>query len=239
MYTERVESVLVYQKDNQMTHQAPEMLYRSFDELDPSRLPDVVESMTREDMIISNTFKESSSINSPLFTKEQEHFADVMLALLYLTVGGQDEAHDIVLPYSLPEDTDWGGHAIFDSPALASSRYCHGMVHRMEGMYVGELGMIGWDNSCSWFDETPWPMDHPLYAKIRQQALSTAENMGLKYHELVKQLFITPFWDPKVFVKVCSESKSIAEVDHFCNKIHNLEWELLLKDCNIMVNKLS
>ena len=62
--------------------------------------------------------------------------ADVTAAMLFLGCGGMDEAHNIVLPYSWPSDTHFGGPAVKDSPAAKESEYCHALIHRYIGEYL-------------------------------------------------------------------------------------------------------
>ena len=64
--------------------------------------------------------------------QEEEHMADVTAAMLFLGCGGMDEAHNIVLPYSWPSDTHFGGPAVKDSPAAKESEYCHALIHRYQ-----------------------------------------------------------------------------------------------------------
>ena len=119
-YSTTVTPVVEYFKEHPLLHQGPPMLYQAFNELDHSRLPDVIESITGpEDMFCDESVR-STRVNTHI-TKEQEHNADVMLGLVYMMVGGVDEAHDLVLPYSLPFDSEWGGPAILDSPALGNA----------------------------------------------------------------------------------------------------------------------
>ena len=79
------------------------MFYVSTDKLDASRLPDVVENLASEDVLIDRKAEDDQRINRPSITKAQQHLADVEVAMLYLATGGMDEAHNLVLPYSWPE----------------------------------------------------------------------------------------------------------------------------------------
>jgi len=61
---------------------------------------------------------------------------------------GLDEAHDIVLPFSWPSPT-FAGPSIPNSPAAKESEYCHAMIHRKEGDFIGELGQLGFRDGSS------------------------------------------------------------------------------------------
>ncbi len=73
------------------------MSYVPTSRLDKTRLPDVVEDLQAEDVIVERF--EEGRINRPSLTKAEEHMSDVTVAMLFLATGGMDEAHNIVLPY--------------------------------------------------------------------------------------------------------------------------------------------
>ena len=73
-------------------------------------------------------------IQGQIYKQEEEHMADVTAAMLFLGCGGMDEAHNIVLPYSWPSDTHFGGPAVKDSPAAKESEYCHALIHRYQSI---------------------------------------------------------------------------------------------------------
>ena len=104
--SDRVCEVLSYNTDHPIPYQCPKMSYRPLAQLDPARLPDVVESLAREDVVVTNDSKSGTNITAAPLTKRQEHAADVLVGLLYLAGGGLDEAHDIVLPYSWDAPTE-------------------------------------------------------------------------------------------------------------------------------------
>ena len=82
--------------------------------------------------------------------------------MLYLACEGVDEAHNLVIPYSVDIE-QWTGPPILNSPAIKESEYCHAMVHRKEGEIFGELGMVGFNNCKFWFGKTGF---HPLYRYV-------------------------------------------------------------------------
>ena len=89
----------------------------------------MVEGLTPEEVMLEKG-KSGGRVNSDPVSKGEEHMAEVTTAMLYLACGGMDEAHNLVLPYSWPEDTKFGGQAIKGSPAAKESEYCHALVHR-------------------------------------------------------------------------------------------------------------
>lgn len=241
-----VTPVVEYFMNHPRPHQGPTMLYQSFSELDQSRLPDVIEGITGADDMFSETNEadtllqtgKNTRINTHI-TKDQEHHADVMLGLLYMMVGGADEAHDLVLPYSLPSDTEWGGPAVLDSPALGSASYCHALVHRSEGVHLGELGLCGWDNARTWFEETP--RDHLLFDKVSGECERLHQQMNFTSDDLkvLDRIKGHENWNCNTMVDLFSFSDSSSAITMFCNDLHNKEILMLLKHCNDIINKVK
>ena len=62
------------------------MEYVTMDKLDPERLPDVVEGLTREDVMME--CHQEGRINRQEKDKLQEHMADVTVGMLYLACKG-------------------------------------------------------------------------------------------------------------------------------------------------------
>ena len=62
------------------------MKYIAFDKLDSNRLPDVVEGLQREDVLVDT--HEDGRVNKELRNKFQEHMADVTVGMLYLACKG-------------------------------------------------------------------------------------------------------------------------------------------------------
>ena len=62
------------------------MTYEPINRLDPTRLPDVIENLTSEDVIVQRF--EEGRINRPKIGKKQEHLAEVTTAMLYFGCGG-------------------------------------------------------------------------------------------------------------------------------------------------------
>lgn len=106
MYSDRVQEVLEYLSDHPINVESERMFYQPTVELDSSRLPNVIEGLTAEDVMLEQA--KNSSINSKPVDKMQEHSADVTVAMLYMACQGMDEAHNIVLPYSWPQESHMG-----------------------------------------------------------------------------------------------------------------------------------
>ena len=62
------------------------MSYESLDKLDPSRLPDIVEGLQRED-VMKDCYQDGR-INKHVRSKYQEHMADVTVGMLYMACTG-------------------------------------------------------------------------------------------------------------------------------------------------------
>ena len=77
------------------------MFYVPTSELDSSRLPDAVEGLDTEDVLLERK-PTGNRVNVSPLSKVQEHMAEVTVAMLYFACGGMDESHNIVLPYSWP-----------------------------------------------------------------------------------------------------------------------------------------
>lgn len=148
---------------------------------------------------------------------------------------GLDEAHDIVLPYSWPDPTEQAGQPIKDSPASHESKYAHAFVHRKEGDIQGELGMIGFDNACYWFDTTGY---HPLYPLVKKKALEVAKDYDEGVQKLALEQLGGSSWNPDKFTKLCAmalKSKNEKLTD-FCSEVTRIEWKMLVDECNNIVN---
>lgn len=91
-----------------------------------ARLPALAQSLRLADVLPGG-----GGINSR--PKEEVSAARLVLGLLYLAVGGLDEAH-----------------AIAQIAASREGHYLHAMLHRQEGSAPGEAGLTGWANSMYW-----------------------------------------------------------------------------------------
>ena len=237
VYTERVKDVMEFIQENPINVKSQRMFYVPTSQLDPARLPDVVENLQAEDVILER--KEHDRINRPQLNKMEEHMADVTVAMLYLACGGMDESHNIVLPYSWPDQEAMSGPPILNSPAIKESEYCHALVHRKEGDILGELGTIGFNNCKFWFRKTGY---HPLFKVVNKEALA----LGSKYPgsrsvaSFLDQIKGNEnVWHPDVFSDLCANaltSREDEDMMKFCNELSGKEWQLLMDHCNAKTN---
>ena len=148
---------------------------------------------------------------------------------------GLDEAHDIVLPFSWPSPT-FAGPSIPNSPAAKESEYCHAMVHRLEGPNLGELGMHGYDNACFWFGRTGY---HRLFPEVQRRSIEIAREYkdGEKYISKISN----GDWNPDDFTLLCKNALAEDDKDmwNYCNRVTNMEWNLLFQECNKIVNPIK
>lgn len=209
------------------------MFYVPTSQLDASRLPDVVEGLKAEDVIVLDKPKLDGRVNS---SEADLHMADVTVAMLYLACGGMDESHNLVLPYSWPSPTEMSGPPILSSPAIKESEYCHALVHRKEGEVMGELGMLGFSNCKFWFGKTGF---HPLYQVVKNEALK-AEFPQNQVVTQFQQSLQKSQWDPETFSDLCAMAlkSQDQELKAYCNDLAAKEWQLLLDHCNQIVNKI-
>jgi hypothetical protein len=137
-YPDRVEEVLAFLEAHPFSMHGQKMLYLDLDQLDSMRLPDVVEGLKGEELISVKYESQTITPLNPGSILAKEHMADVTAAMMFLACGGLDEAHDLVLPYSWPMATPFGGPPVKDSEAANDAEYCHSLVHRHEGQHFGE-----------------------------------------------------------------------------------------------------
>lgn len=236
MYSERVKDVLEYVGDHPINVHSQKMFYEPTSKLDPSRLPDVVESFNKEDIFTERLVE--GRINKPPRSKAEEHTADVAAAMLYLACGGMDEAHNLVLPYSWPDHTHMSGSPVLNSPAIKESEYCHAMVHRKEGEIFGELQMLGFDNCKFWFSKTGY---HPLYSTVKEETIRLAMDCSDPLVKTFASDLRDKQWNPDTFSDMCAEAltKRDSNLITFCNKVTQMEWRLLLDHCNGIVNSYN
>ncbi len=130
-----------------------------------------------------------------------------------------------------------GGPPVLYSPVAKESEYCHALVHRKEGEYIGELGMLGFNNCDFWFGRTGY---HPLYEVVKKEAIAIGNVQKADNAKISR--FVSDVskmgWDPEIFNSLCAnalKSKDQELID-FCNEIHAKEWNILMEKCNSIVN---
>ena len=74
------------------------MAYVTLDNLDPSRLPDIIEGLNKEDIMVD--CYQDGRINKVPKDKFQEHMADVTLGMLFMACKGTHLSFTIPYAYS-------------------------------------------------------------------------------------------------------------------------------------------
>eukprot|EP00957_Ditylum_brightwellii_P189025 14389728-Ditylum_brightwellii.AAC.1 len=147
----------------------------------------------------------------------QRASAAVSLALLLLGHGFADEAHDLVTPLCWPEPTHFGFEPLFystsDDNVVSAAAYVHSLVHRREGLNVGEYGMIGFSNANYWTraamasrgsSSLPWK-------EVRNTVLSIADDMkdDKEVQVWTKERVIEEgddeYWEPRALHELCAQ----------------------------------
>ena len=124
-----------------------------------------------------------------------------------------------------------------DSPSAKESEYCHALVHRKEGEYIGELGMLGFNNCDFWFGRTGY---HPLYEVVKKEAIGLGDqkaSSNVKVGKFVANIKKNG-WDPEMFNALCAQAlrdKDVVLIE-YCNELHAKEWRILMDKCNSIVN---
>ncbi len=153
--------------------------------------------------------------------------ATVITALLYLALGGVDQAHNLVTPLSWGAPTNYGGRPKTGSPAAQDAAYVHALVHRLEGACDGEFGS-GFSNAQYWYRAAG---QHPIAPAVLAAAKRAAGG-NARLEALVAKHGSD--WSPGRFVGVCEEAsgrRGDAELRGFCEEVIRAEWHLLLEHC--------
>jgi hypothetical protein len=211
----RVQEILEYVHSHPIDVYGIPMTYEPMPHLDAERLPDIVRNLSAADIVAEG------------ITTEEKHATDLCLGLIYLAVGGLDEAHALVTPYSWASHTDFAGPPVAGSAVAKEAEYVHAMVHRREGENIGEFG-DGWNNSEYWFSCVG---SHPLFVKVREEADRFASGKVGLQKRLTKQH--GKDWKPGEFLAMCKHAvKKGDESDlEFCRQVVNTEWRLLFDHC--------
>eukprot|EP00929_Paragymnodinium_shiwhaense_P089313 TRINITY_DN49472_c0_g1_i1.p1 TRINITY_DN49472_c0_g1~~TRINITY_DN49472_c0_g1_i1.p1 ORF type:complete len:817 (-),score=83.55 TRINITY_DN49472_c0_g1_i1:232-2682(-) len=161
-------------------------------------------------------------------------------AALLLMLQLYDQTHEIVLgnhPLQPTAET-WDWLRTFQTypnsywlyrPESPENHYLHGILHRIEGHYLGEAGLFGFDNSKFWFgggvEKPAWGLGvHPVYERL---AKFGREFEPLRrccifdhFHDVIvppgRKVRVAPGWDPFAFVdfhRSVVESTQVREAD--------------------------
>ena len=235
-YPERMQDVFNYLESKPFSIIGQQMQYKRTDKLS-NKNRDLTEIYDKLETLDFDTSNKTSSL----------HHAQVTRGLLYLSMNGIDECHNLVTPLSWSSYTSFGGKYIDNSPANQNACYSHALTHRREGQYIGEFG-TGWNNSCYWFGQTG--KHKILFPKIAKYATDIVyNNHDQNKYKNNKQ--ITKFlqsilviknknnkqfdlqWDPQSFSNLCE--KAVKQRDNtlmsYCQDVANKEWRLLIDHC--------
>ena len=201
---------------------------------------------------IDSLFKSNSEM-SPI----QYDYAILSLSLLLLGNNCTDEAHNLVTPYSWPEEihTSYGPvrYSTADAGVVNVASYIHSLVHRKEGWNVGEFGMIGWSNADYWGRAWARPFRskdelHGLWRKpligIQHSMLILAKSSPdseIWCKENIPELFLSEnvfvdTWDPRGLHRLCAQVTKEGDADNtnlleFAERACTAEMNALLFFC--------
>eukprot|EP00484_Ammonia_sp_Unknown_P017171 CAMPEP_0197029124 /NCGR_PEP_ID=MMETSP1384-20130603/8634_1 /TAXON_ID=29189 /ORGANISM="Ammonia sp." /LENGTH=252 /DNA_ID=CAMNT_0042458229 /DNA_START=555 /DNA_END=1310 /DNA_ORIENTATION=- len=197
-YPQRIQEVFNYLDANPMSIVGQKMYYKPAQQL----------SNTKRDLV--HLYEKLETLDFDTSNTSSQHHAQVTRALLYLSLNGIDECHNLVTPYSWPSYTSFGGAPVFNSAASQNACYAHAFTHRREGQNVGEFG-TGWNNSNYWFGQTGrHQVVFPLIAKYAYDIVYDQEKKESTY-QAHKQ--ITKFL------------QSILKMDHQNKQQFQLQWD--------------
>lgn len=180
-----------------------------------------------------------------------------ILSLAILLLGHQytDEAHNLITPYSWPEEihTSYGPvkYPTADEGVVSMATYIHSLVHRREGWNVGELGMVGWSNADYWGSAWARPFQSSeilrelwrgVMIEIQPSILQLAKYPSPEQWCRVNlpELFLSvdefvDAWDPRALHRLCAlvtkDGNSDSELMQFAQEACKVEMHALLMLC--------
>ena len=108
-------------------------------------------------------------------------------------------------------------------------KYCHIIIHRMEGENLGEFGS-GFNNSRYWLGQafSYGQSEHPIFPQLRQDA---EQLVGSCHDGKVLLRNMGPKWEPSLFNKLCEDAllTEDPEVLEFCKAVQTRELQLLFE----------
>lgn len=143
--------------------------------------------------------------------------------------GGLDEAHNLITPHTWAAPTTFAGPPKLQSTMSRDAKYCHVIVHRMEGENLGEFGS-GFNNSGYWMGQAFYfssgTSEHPIFPALRRDAEEFAEDAS-DARRLLRNM--GPKWEPKLFNNFCEDAllHEDPELMEFCKKVQTRELQLL------------
>ena len=160
-------------------------------------------------------------IPDPASKDSRSNDSKTLQALIYLTHGHLDAAHEIVQRLWTPDAV-----------------YTHALLHRLEGEHYGEANMRGWSNADYWHDQQEGP--HPVHAQVRELVVGNADDelAALAAASPRVQTFratceAKPLWAPYIFLNLCIEGVRERDVAcvRFCEHVTAAEVRLLVEAC--------
>lgn len=164
-----------------------------------------------------------------LESRVDQDSAEVAAAVLCLMLGGLDEAHNLITPHTWAAPTTFAGPPKLQSTMSRDAKYCHVIVHRMEGENLGEFGS-GFNNSGYWMGQAFYfssgTSEHPIFPALRRDAEEFAEDAS-DARRLLRNM--GPKWEPKLFNNFCEDAllHEDPELMEFCKKVQTRELQLL------------
>ncbi|KAI8467199.1 MAG: hypothetical protein J3K34DRAFT_44084 [Monoraphidium minutum] len=168
----------------------------------------------------------------------RQQYARVIAGVLYVAVGGLDQAHNLVTPLCWSSWTPYGGAPIPGSPAERDASYVHALIHRQEGSHDGEFGS-GWSNANYWYASSGAAL-HPIAPRLAAAARELAKgNPELERHAAAAfgggggSGGGGAAWDPPRFVALCERAAGggDAALAAWCGRVMGREAELLVDHC--------
>lgn len=185
---------------------------------------DVLSHARQINLRLNSKMHYSNAVKPPIEVTEAIHELcgderddqNLLQALLFLSCGALDNAHDIV-----------------QRSSCCDARYVHALIHRLEGAHTGENRMLGWSNSDYWNDQIG--NNHPNFKKIYQLVELFAKSDATFTGSELIQRFTTRVvargtWDPQLFLTLCIDAFKINDEKciKFCELITTEEFRLLL-----------
>lgn len=171
---------------------------------------------------------------------EDNHWARIATALIYLGHGYTDEAHNLIGPLCFPEGLPFyhGPAVITSDPVLAAASYVHALVHRQEGPCTSEYEMTGFDNADFWAGsslrcggEESLPLQSIRRAMRDLGQRSSQASADWVEQTLQSYTFEGQEWDPRPLTGLCAQVVTAAFCHptlDFCQQAALLEIRVLL-----------
>eukprot|EP01084_Bolivina_argentea_P113431 202152_1 len=209
-YPQKMQEIFDYLDHTPMSIIGQKMYYKPSNQLSNNR--NIIELVNKLETLDFNASNKSSCM----------HHARICRGLLYLSLNGIDECHNLVTPLSWPSYTSFGGQPIYNSPSQQNACYAHALTHRREGQNIGEFGS-GWNNSNYWFGQTgnhkiifpqiakySYDIVHGNLKKLEYQKHKKITTflqsiLRMNYNNKQEQKFLLE-WKPSLFSNLCEKA---------------------------------